>query len=226
MQTPDAHETAPERTGALVQSGMQPVARRWVRIALTLLGATLAWDAVEAGLALWAGHRAGSVSLVTFGLDSIIEMVAAAALIWRLSRAWAGANAEAIERSERRVGRLVGATFVALAIYVMADAGSALWMRDHALPSEWGVALATAALVVMPVLAWAKLHAARRLGSAALAAEAKESIACAYLSAVLLMGLVVNAILGWWWMDAVAALAMVPWLLKEGREALVGEDDD
>lgn len=221
MRRPDPTAAGPDAAVPAEAS-----AARWMRLALGLLVATLAWDAVEAGVALWAAHRAGSVSLATFGLDSGIELLAAGALVWRLSRQWAGADAEAVERSERRVERLVGGTFIALALYVTADAAWTLWRGEHAAPSALGLALAVAALIVMPALAWAKLHAAARLDSGALRAEAKESLACAYLSAVLLLGLGANAALGWGWMDSVAALLMVPWLVKEGHEALAGEDDE
>lgn len=213
-------------TQPLASSARLPAATRWMRIALWLLVATLAYNAVEAGVGLWAGARAESISLLGFGLDSIIELAASLALIWRLSREWGGADPEAIERIEGRVHRLVGGTFIALALYVTADAGWTLYAQEHPAPSGIGLALAAVSLVVMPALAWAKLRAAAHVGSGALRAEAKESIACAYLSAVLLLGLAANAALGWWWMDPAAALLMVPWLVKEGHEALAGEDDE
>jgi divalent metal cation (Fe/Co/Zn/Cd) transporter len=200
-----------------------PEAARWMRIALWLVGGTMAYNAVEAGVALWAGEAADSISLLGFGLDSLIELAAALALFWRLSREWAGAGREAVERSERLVHRLVGVTLVALALYVAADAAWTLYAHEAPARSLPGIVLAAASLLVMPAVAWAKLRAARRLGSAALRAEATETLACAYLSAVLLLGLGANAALGWWWMDPAAALAMVPWLLKEGREGLAGE---
>ncbi|HKI98218.1 MAG TPA: cation transporter [bacterium] len=221
MQRPQsmAHDTP-------TVSATPPDAARWMRIALWLVGATMAYNAVEAGVALWAGERAESISLLGFGLDSLIELAAALALFWRLSREWAGADHEAVERSERFVLRLVGATFIGLALYVTADAGWTLWAGEAPARSLPGIALAAASLVIMPLVAWAKLRAAARLDSSALRAEAKETLACSYLSAVLLLGLGANALLGWWWMDPAAALAMVPWLLKEGREGLAGEHCD
>ncbi len=211
----DADSAAPAAPAAATQ--------RWLRTAQWLVGATMAYNAVEAIVALWAGEVAESISLLGFGLDSGIELAAALALFWRLSREGSGADEEAIERSERRVHRFIGGTFVALALYVGASAGWTLYARAAPETSLPGIVLALASLVIMPAVAWAKLRTAERLGSAALRAEAKETLACAYLSAVLLLGLGAHALLGWWWMDPLAALAMVPWLLKEGREGLAGE---
>jgi divalent metal cation (Fe/Co/Zn/Cd) transporter len=215
-------ESTAETAGDLAARG-GAASSRWMRIALWLVAGTMAYNAVEAGVALWAGERAGSISLLGFGLDSLIELAAALALLWRLSREWAGAEHAAIERSERFVHRFVGATFLALAAYVVADAGWTLYARAEPSASVVGIVLAAASLGVMPLMAWGKLRAARRVGSAALRAEALETLACSYLSAVLLLGLGANALLGWWWMDPAAALTMVPWLLKEGREGLRGE---
>jgi divalent metal cation (Fe/Co/Zn/Cd) transporter len=196
---------------------------RWNRIALWLVGATMAYNAVEAGIALWAGEAAGSISLLGFGLDSLIEVAAAAALFWRLSREWAGSDPEAVERAEALVQRVVGATFVLLALYVVGQAGWTLFGQVAPRESVAGIALAVASLAVMPLVSWGKLRAAARLGSAALRAEARETLACSYLSGVLLLGLGANAAWGWWWADPAAALLMVPWLVREGWEGLRGE---
>jgi divalent metal cation (Fe/Co/Zn/Cd) transporter len=196
---------------------------RWLRIALTLVGLTAAYNAVEAVIALAAGLRAGSIALIGFGLDSIIELAAALAVLYRMEAERRGAPRERVERVERRVRRFVGWTFVLLAGYVTLEAGLGLWQREAPRESVLGIVLAAVSLVVMPVLAWGKLRTAGALESRALAAEAKETLACAYLSACLLLGLVLHALLGWWWADPVAALAMVPWLLHEAREAM--EDD-
>ena len=150
----------------------------------------------------------------------MIEIAAAAVVLWRLL---AG---EAAERRERTVLRVVGGTFVALAIYVTVQAVWVLVRREAPEESVVGIALAIASLVIMPVVAWGKLLAARKLGSRALAAEARETLACSYLSLALLLGLVLNATVGAWWADPVAALLMVPWLVKEGVEGLRGGDDD
>lgn len=196
----------------------------WARIGLWLVAATGAYNLVEAGVALWSGVRADSVALVGFGLDSIIELAAAGVLLWRLSVEAQGADHETVERTERKVRVFVGITFLLLAAYVTWQAGWTLWAQDAPDASVVGIALAAASLVIMPLVSWGKLRAADELGSAALRAEAKETLACAYLSFALLLGLVANAAAGWWWADPVAALLMVPWLVREGREGVVGEE--
>ncbi len=200
--------------------------RRCLRRARWLLVATLLWDAVEAGVALWSGARAGSIALTGFGLDSGIEIAAAALVLWRVAGEARGAHPEALEGRERRVERVIGVTFLLLAAYVTVGAGHTLLTGARPAVSPLGIAVAAAALVVMPLLAWGKLRAARGLGSRALAAEAKESLACSYLSLTLLVGLGAHAAFGWGWADPVAALVMVPWLVHEGLEGLEGEADD
>lgn len=197
--------------------------RDWARTGLWLVGATLAYNVVEAGIALAAGVVAGSIALVGFGLDSGIEVAAAAVLLWRLNLETRGVDAERLERAERRVHRFVGGTFLALALYVSGQAGWTLWTRDAPEASLVGIVLAAASLVIMPLVSWGKLRAARKIGSAALRAEARETLACSYLSFALLLGLAANAAAGWWWADPAAALAMVPWLVREGLEGVRGE---
>jgi divalent metal cation (Fe/Co/Zn/Cd) transporter len=196
--------------------------RDWSRIGLWLVGATLAYNVIEAGIALASGAAADSIALIGFGLDSGIEVAAAAALLWRLSLESRGADAERLEEAERRVHRLVGATFLALALYVSGQASWTLWTRGTPQESSVGIVLAAASLVIMPLVSWGKLRAAREIGSSALRAEAKETLACSYLSFTLLLGLVANAVAGWWWADPSAALAMVPWLIREGLEGIRG----
>lgn len=197
--------------------------RDWARIGLWLVGATMAYNVIEAVVALWSGTAAESVALIGFGLDSVIEIAAAAVMLWRLSIEAAGADHETIERTEHRVRVFIGATFLMLALYVTGQAGWTLWQAEAPDESLIGIILAAASLIVMPLVAWGKLRAAREIGSAALRAEAKETLACSYLSFALLLGLGANAVIGWWWADPVAALAMVPWLVKEGREGLSGD---
>lgn len=203
---------------------------RWGRIAITLVGVTLLYNVFEAVIALWTGTIADSVALIGFGLDSGIETSAAAVLLYRLWVEYRGASVERVREIEHRVHQFVGATFIALALYVTGQSVWSLWTQSAPEESPIGIALAALSLVLMPAVAWGKLRAARELGSAALRAEAKETLACSYLSAALLLGLGANAALGWWWADPVAALVMVPWLVKEGREGLSGEecgcDDD
>ena len=201
-----------------VQTAEATSARDWMRIALALLVATVAYNLIEAGLALWSGISARSVVLVGFGLDSLIECVAAGVLLWRLRLERQGADAEVLEHAERRVHRVVGVTFFVLAAYVVGQAAWTFLGGDAPEESWLGIALAIASLVIMPLVAWGKLRAAEEVGSRALRAEAKETLACTYLSFTLLLGLGANALWGWWWADPVAALAMVPWLIREGRE--------
>lgn len=198
-------------------------ATRWPRIALWLVGGTLAYNVLEAVIAIWSGLRAESIALLGFGLDSVIETAAAAVLLWRLGLEARGVDPERLESTERSVHRFVGGTFIALALYVVAQSGWSLWRHEAAEESVVGIVLAAASLAVMPLVAWGKLRAARELGSGALRAEARETLACSYLSFTLLVGLALNAALGWWWADPLAALLMVPWLVKEGLEGLRGE---
>jgi divalent metal cation (Fe/Co/Zn/Cd) transporter len=197
--------------------------RDWARIGLWLVGATMAYNVIEAGVALWFGASAESIALLGFGLDSVIECAAAGVLLWRLSLEAQGANPEQLERAEQRVHRFVGATFLALAAYVMAQASLTLWRAEPPDESIPGIILAAASLLIMPLVAWGKLRAAREIPSAALRAEARETLACSYLSFALLLGLGANAVAAWWWADPVAAMLMVPWLVREGLEGIRGE---
>ena len=198
--------------------------RDWSRIALRLVAATLAYNVLEAGVALWFGVEAESIALVGFGLDSLIECAAASVMLRHLLVVSRGLSPEAVESSERRARRFIGFTFFALAAYVAVEAGRTIWLRDPPQASPPGIVLAGLSVVVMPAVAVWKLRAARELGSGALRAEAKETLACAWLSAALLVGLGANALAGWWWADPAAALLMVPWLLREGREGVTGEE--
>ena len=194
-----------------------------MRVALWLVGATLAYNIIEAVVAIWSGAEADSIALLGFGFDSVIECMAAIVLFWRLWTEARGASKERVEVMERRVHRFVGITFMALALYVLVQASWILVSRNQPGESTVGIILACASLVIMPLVSWGKLRAAKRIGSAALRAEAKETLACSYLSFTLLLGLLANSLAGWWWADPIAALLMVPWLIKEGLEGLRGE---
>jgi divalent metal cation (Fe/Co/Zn/Cd) transporter len=188
--------------------------------ALRLELLTITWNVLEAVIALAAGWLAGSIALVGFGLDSIIETVAASALYRRLRAEHAGASEAEAEEHERRALQIVGFTFLALAAYILFEAGSALWLEEHPGTSGIGIVLASVSLLVMPILGFAKLRTGRALESRALIADSKETFACSYLSLALLLGLGANALFGAWWADPVAALLMLPWVVREGREAL------
>jgi divalent metal cation (Fe/Co/Zn/Cd) transporter len=196
----------------------------WTRIAFWLVGSTLAYNVVEAVVSLWAGVKAESVALLGFGLDSVIECAAAGFMLWRLSVEEKGADEERVEAAERKVGKFIGGTFIALALYVLIQSGLALLHHEHPSESLIGIILASASLVIMPIMSWGKFRAAAQIESASLRAEAKETLACAYLSFTLLAGLLANAVAGWWWADPVAALLMVPWLVREGVKGIRGEE--
>lgn len=197
--------------------------RDWARIGLWLVALTMAYNVAEAAIGLWFGASAESIALLGFGLDSAIECAAAGALLWRLSLEARGTKPVQVERAEERVHRFVGATFLALAAYVTAQASFTLWAARQPAESIPGMILAAASLVIMPLVSWGKLRAAREIPSPALRAEAKETLACSFLSLTLLLGLAANAVAGWWWADPAAALTMVPWLLREGLEGIRGE---
>jgi divalent metal cation (Fe/Co/Zn/Cd) transporter len=197
---------------------------RWLRIGLRLVVATMAYNILEACIALGSGIAAESIALVGFGLDSVIETLAAGVLLWRLRLEARQVHSEIIEQAEQRVHRFVGMTFLALALYVLGQAGWILWQHQPPQESLIGILLAIVSLIIMPLVAIGKLRAAKEIQSNALRAEAKETIACSYLSFTLLFGLLANAIAGWWWADPVAALCMVPWLVKEGIEGITGEE--
>jgi divalent metal cation (Fe/Co/Zn/Cd) transporter len=181
---------------------------------------TIAWNAIEALVAIGAGIAAGSVALVGFGLDSVIESISGIALYRRLAFELRGASEAESEASERRALWFVGISFYLIAAYVLYDAVTSLIKRSAPESSPLGVGLAAVSLVVMPLLAWAKLRTGKALGSRALIADAAETFVCAYLSFALLLGLGLNAALGWWWADPVAALLMLPLIVKEGSEAI------
>jgi divalent metal cation (Fe/Co/Zn/Cd) transporter len=182
---------------------------------------TLGYNSLEGIIAVGAGLLAGSIALVGFGVDSLIEVTASVAALWRLN-----SDVDPIERERAELVtlRIVGVLFIALGAYVTWDAATALLKREAAQESNVGIALAVASLIVMPLLARAKRKVALALNSRALRSEAQQTQLCTYLSAILLGGLALNAVFGWWWADPVAALVMVPIIGKEGIEALRGHD--
>jgi len=196
----------------------QASANRWHRMALGLVIGTLAYNVIEAVVALWSGTEARSIALLGFGLDSVIETVAAGMLLWRLWHGVRGATEQKLAEMDRRVYRVVGVTFVALAAYIVFQSAWTLIGRIQPHESTIGIGLAIVSVIVMPLVSIGKIRAARHLRSVALLAEAKETLACSYLSLTLLLGLLLNSTLGWWWADPAAALLMVPWIVKEGIE--------
>jgi divalent metal cation (Fe/Co/Zn/Cd) transporter len=181
---------------------------------------TIAWNALEGLIAVTAGAVAGSISLVGFGIDSFIEVTSGATLLWRMS---VDADVMGRERNEKRALQIVGVCFLGLASYIVYESVLDLWSRrapEHSIP---GIVLACMSLVVMPVLSRAKRKVGHALASAAMHADAKQAEFCTYLSAILLLGLLLNAIFGLWWADPAAALIMVPIIAKEGIEGFEGK---
>jgi divalent metal cation (Fe/Co/Zn/Cd) transporter len=195
-----------------------------LRWALLLAIATVAWNVIEAAVAVGAGVVAHSIALLAFGIDSLVETASGAVLAWRLRAEMRARSPARAEQVEQRASRIAGGLLLALAVYILLDAGRRLlgFGREPA-ESILGIVLTAISLLLMPLLGWAKLRAAGKLVSRALRADAYESITCAWLSLTTLAGLVLNAALGWWWADPLAALVMLPLILREGLEAWKGE---
>ena len=191
---------------------------------------TLAWMVVELIVALWAGIAARSVALTTFGIDSAIELFTATVVLRQLMLHTERATDEELDRRERQASRLVGWSLYGLIVYIVASSGWSLASGSKPESSSAGIALAVAALIVMPLLWRWRRGLAERLDSPALRGDAACSVVCIYMSAVLLVGLLANRFLHWWWADPLAGLAMIWWIRGEAREALeaagTGRRDD
>ena len=194
-----------------------------VRRGLQLNYLTIGYNVLEAVVSLVAGLLAGSIALVGFGIDSVIEVTASGAAQWRLR---ADLDLARRERVERVTLRIIGLSFVALAAYVAIDGARSLWLHERPDRSALGIGILALSVIVMPLLARAKRRVADAMGSRALRADARQTWLCAYLSAIALAGVALNAVVGWWWADPVAALAMVPIIAREGVEGLRGEECD
>lgn len=192
--------------------------RRALRLEYFLVG----YNILEAIAAIGFGWLAGSIALVGFGLDSIIEVSSAAILIWRLR---VHTNPEDEEQREKKALRFVGVTFFLLAAYVGYEASMKL--LGHKIPEESipGIVIAILSVAIMPAIGLKKQKIAKQMGSKALQADAMETLICAYLSVTLLIGLGLNVWRGWWWADPIAALVMLPLILREGWEAFEGSED-
>jgi len=199
-----------------------------VRLALLLTYITLGWMTIEGAASLLLGWASKSLLLEAFGFDSIIELFSASVLLWRLRIEASGRADEArVEAVEHRASRLVGYTLYFLVAYVVFNSAYGILIAHRITDtheSAWGILIGLVAKIGMPILAGYKLKVAARLNSGALRADAIEAIVCGYLSIVLMIGLAATRILGWWWLDSVAALALIPFLIKEGRAAIEGED--
>jgi divalent metal cation (Fe/Co/Zn/Cd) transporter len=190
--------------------------RRGVRLEVF----TVAWNVVEAVVAIGVGIAVGSVALIGFGADSGIEVLSAVALLWRLLKAGPHASVPEEGAAERKALYLVAATFFLLALYIVYEAVGALLMGEGPESSTVAIVLSAVSLIVMPVLAYLKGRTGREIGSRALVADSAETWVCSYLSLALLLGVGLNAAFGWWWADPVGALAMLPVIVWQGWETL------
>lgn len=195
---------APERRGVL---------RRRIRIIVAI---TITWNVIEAVVALIAGGAASSAALIGFGLDSIVEVLSAAAVAWQFA-------APDPQKREKVALRVIAVSFFALAAYVSVDAVLSLLGLREAAHSPVGIAIAALSLVVMPFLSWFERRTGRELGSASAVADSKQTLICTYLSAALLVGLLLNSLLGWAWADSIAALVIAVFAVREGVEAWKGD---
>jgi divalent metal cation (Fe/Co/Zn/Cd) transporter len=198
-----------------------------LKFALVLTYITIGWMTIEGAAALLLGWASKSLLLEAFGIDSLIELFSGGVLLWRLRVETTGAaTSEHVEAVERRAARWVGYSLCALAVYVLFNSGYGIFVVKRVTDtheSVWGILIGVVAKVGMPILAAYKLKVAARLNSRALRADAVESIVCGYLSIVLIVGLAATRILGWWWLDSVAALALIPFIIKEARAAIFSE---
>jgi len=201
-------------------TGLKPIDK--FRKAFTLEWMTLGWMSVEAAVAIWSGLAARSLTLIAFGFDSVIEFASAGVLMWRLT-VEIKRGQEFSEYAERRAGQIAGALLFALAVYVVMSAAWGLWQRQSAEFSLPGIIVAITAIPAMVLLSRAKIRVAEQLGSKALRADAVEAITCGYLSAVVVVGLLAQLLLHVWWLDSVTSLMITYFLVKEGREAWIGD---
>lgn len=181
---------------------------------------SILWMIVEAAVAIGAGIAAHSLALTAFGADSIIELVASAILLWRLYVESSGASLARVKQVEKRASWVVGVALIALAVYIVVSAAYDLWTRSGSESSMLGLALAIASGIIMPYLSRAKKRIGTEIGSKALRADGSCSIVCAYMAWTLIVGLILTALVGWWWLNALAGLALVYFVVKEGIEAI------
>ncbi|WP_277453602.1 cation transporter [Janibacter sp. DB-40] len=186
------------------------------RRAQLLAGASVLYNLVEAVAAIAAGAIASSIALVGFGLDSLVEMASGLVILWQF-------RAALPESRERQALRLIAISFFALAGYVGFESVRSLVSAEGADHSTIGIVIAAVSLVVMPLLSWAQRRTGRELGSGSVVADSKQTLLCTYLSAVVLVGLLANSLLGWWWADPLAALVVAGVALREGLEAWRGD---
>jgi divalent metal cation (Fe/Co/Zn/Cd) transporter len=191
-----------------------------VRKGLNIEIVSVVWMIIEAGVAIGAGLIAHSLALVAFGADSIVELIAGAVLLWRLAIEANGASLERVERAEKGASWVVGVALFLLAVYIVMAAIHELWTHQGAESSVLGISLAVVSGILMPILSRAKKRIGKEISSNALKADGSCSIVCAYMAWIVLGGVVMTALFGWWWIDSIAALALVYFVVKEGWEAI------
>ncbi len=209
--TPRAAALAPEGRNAQLRLGVR------------LEAITVIWNTAEGIIAVAAGILAGSTALLAFGIDSFVETASGAIVGWRLLDEMRSRSEERVEQVEKLTSRIAGILLLALAVYIAVDSAvRLLGVSGRPMESLMGIAVTAVSLVVMPILGRAKLRCAAAIGSGALRTDAYETITCAWLSGTALLGLGANALLGWWWADPLAALALIPLIAREGWEGLSG----
>lgn len=217
----------PHRTSASARIAFSPERSGDINVALWLTYITLGWMTIEGAASLLLGWASKSLLLEAFGIDSIVELFSAGVLLWRLKVEANGlADETRVEAVERRAARWVGYSLYALVAYVGFNSAYGLFVVERITDtheSVWGILIGLVAKIGMPILAGYKLRVAARLNSRALRADAMEAITCGYLAIVLMVGLAATRFFGWWWLDSVAALALIPFLIREGRAAIRGE---
>lgn len=212
-QTYTINDNSPAQTLALRRA-------KQLRLGVGIELITILWMTIEAAVALITGYATHSVSLQGFGIDSIIELIAGSVLLWRLLVEKRGGSTKQVESAERHATWITAVSLFALAVYIIIDSAFAFLTQSHPQASWWGIGLAIAAAIVMPLLWQSKLRIAKHIGSAALKADAICSVTCAYMSITLLAGLLLNTLFNWWWADPLAAFALLYFIVREGREAL------
>ena len=226
----EGHENRPSPGGdsglasslgpALRWNFMSTSSRSAVHAGIRLEVATVVWMALEAILAIGAGVAAHSVLLITFGLDSVIELVSGLTLLWRLSVEWRGLDPQRVQRTEARATRISAVLLVLLSAWVFGVGLAGVLTRTEPDSSALGVGVAAAAVLVMPILAWQKQRANCRIGSPSLSADIAETLTCAYMAAATLVGVALNLSLGWWWAEYVAVLVLLAFVTHEALETI------
>jgi cation diffusion facilitator family transporter len=222
LVTPGRRPLRPDRSTSVGRVTVIAPERREAlhRRALRLEYLTVGWNVLEAVVAIGAGVLAGSVALIAFGADSGIEIVSAVGLLWRLRKAGPYAPVGEESEAEKRALYVVAVTFFLLAVYIIYEGLTGLFNSEEPLTSPIGIALSLSSLVIMPILAYAKQRTGKQMGSRALVADSKETWVCSYLSLALLIGVGAYALFGWWWVDSLAALVMLPVIVWQGWETL------